>query len=260
MKPDISEFSYGFALVDELIHWHGMQLSAVPIYPSLYEEGQSGIGYDVFLNTVGFPLFLQFKLSDCLLRRNSRECRMGLLNVPFYRIKLRPTRYSHQHPSLVALETNGNLVFYAAPLFHLPNELNNAFLNRQILDQSVLIKPSSIGQLPDDRAHSVSFENSYLGYLFSEPKKIGNIYSFEKLNEQLMTDFKKEKFVNLSESYLSQLARTMISILIENIREKSKIKEIDFSKLLDSLRPLKLVSYLARTFYDCDFLIITSKK
>lgn len=259
MKPNISEFSYGFALVDELIHWHGLQLTAVPVYPSLYEEGQAGIGYDVQLNTPTVPLFLQFKLSECLVRRNAWEFRQGYLSVPFYRIKLRPTRHSHQHPSLLALEADGNSVFYVAPLFYLPDELNDAFLNNRILTQSVFISPSSIGQLPDEGSHSVSFENSTVAYLFSDAKKLGDIFTFEKLTSQLMEEFEKDKLITLSESYLFQLAQKMIGILNENIRDKSKIKEINFSKLLDSLKPLKLVSYLARTFYDCDFLLVTKR-
>jgi len=40
MKPQVSEFSYGYALTGELIHWQGTNLTAVPISPSLYQEGQ----------------------------------------------------------------------------------------------------------------------------------------------------------------------------------------------------------------------------
>ena len=67
MKPDIAEFNYGYALTDELIHWHGAGITAVPIFPSLYDEGQPGGGYDVKLDRGGIPLFLQFKLSDCMV-------------------------------------------------------------------------------------------------------------------------------------------------------------------------------------------------
>ena len=67
MKPQISEFSYGYALTDELIHWHGTNLTAAPIFPSLYQEGQVGGGYDLMLQRPGLPLFLQFKLADCMV-------------------------------------------------------------------------------------------------------------------------------------------------------------------------------------------------
>jgi len=71
MTPDISEFSYGFALTHELIALAGEPLRAAPIFPSLIEEGRAGGGYDVHLDVPGFPLFLQFKRSDCMVRRSA---------------------------------------------------------------------------------------------------------------------------------------------------------------------------------------------
>ena len=103
MKSNISEFSYGFALTDELIRFPGFKLTAAPVFPSLYEEGQTGGGWDVRLNRPGIPLFLQFKLSECMVRRNCREVREGILGVPCYRIQLLAARLSHQHRLLLDL-------------------------------------------------------------------------------------------------------------------------------------------------------------
>ncbi len=64
MKPDISEFSYAYALVEDLIVWQKTSLTAAPIFPSLIKEGRSGGGYDVRLDRPSIPLFLQFRLSD----------------------------------------------------------------------------------------------------------------------------------------------------------------------------------------------------
>ena len=61
MRPNISEFSYGYALTNELINLHGIGTSTGPVCPSLYDEGKSGGGWDVKLNSGGVPLFLQFK-------------------------------------------------------------------------------------------------------------------------------------------------------------------------------------------------------
>ena len=48
MAPEIPEFSYGFALTNEIVGWNGV--STAPIFPSLIEEGWSGGGYDVLLD------------------------------------------------------------------------------------------------------------------------------------------------------------------------------------------------------------------
>ena len=81
MKPNLSEFSYGYALTDELIHRHGLPLIAAPVFPSLYQEGQPGGGYDLLLERPGFPLFLQFKLADRMVKGTANEVKSGFLSL-----------------------------------------------------------------------------------------------------------------------------------------------------------------------------------
>ena len=127
MTPDISEFSYGFALTQELIKIAD-PLRAAPIFPSLIEEGRAGGGYDVNLDIPGFPLFIQFKRSDCMKRRSAREAAPPFnLNPPFYRMKITERSRSAQHEMLLDLDDGTNEVFYAAPLFHTVEELNAAY-------------------------------------------------------------------------------------------------------------------------------------
>ena len=61
MESTFSEFSYGFALTQELASGRFGSLVAAPVCPSLIQEGQPGGGYDVKLPLIGAPLFLQFK-------------------------------------------------------------------------------------------------------------------------------------------------------------------------------------------------------
>ena len=44
-------------------------------------------------------------------------------------MRLRPLKHSQQHDLLLDLEQQGNDVYYAAPEFHLPDELNKAYLD-----------------------------------------------------------------------------------------------------------------------------------
>jgi hypothetical protein len=112
MNPQISEFSYGYAVTDELIHVHGTPITAAPVFPSLIQEGQPGGGYDLRLDRVGVPLFLQFKLAHCMVRDTATEAAQGCLQVPFYRMYLYASRHSDQHQMLLDLETAGNEVYY----------------------------------------------------------------------------------------------------------------------------------------------------
>ena len=61
MNAQFSEFTYGFSLVSELAKT--LACTAVPIFPSLIEEGKMGGGYDAkLLSKKGTILNLQFKL------------------------------------------------------------------------------------------------------------------------------------------------------------------------------------------------------
>ncbi|WP_135077392.1 hypothetical protein [Terasakiella sp. SH-1] len=178
MTPEISEFSYGFSLTHECIADIG-DLNAAPIFPSLIEEGRSGGGYDVKLDSPGILLFLQFKRSDCLTRRSAKEIKDHNINfkLPFYRFKITERRRSRQHDLLLGLDQGPNAVFYAAPKFHLPNELNDAWKNGNMIDKSFFIRPRDIGVL-DDGFHHVSFDER-IHRVFSEPKEVRGYHGDE---------------------------------------------------------------------------------
>lgn len=101
MTPEISEFSYGFALTNEIVGW--APVGAAPVFPSLIEEGKAGGGYDVKLDMPGVPLYLQFKRADCMVTRRAREVSVyGLsISVPFYRFKITESGKSDQHELLL---------------------------------------------------------------------------------------------------------------------------------------------------------------
>lgn len=88
MKPLLSEFSYGYALTEELASGTFGPLTGAPIFPSLLAEG--ALGYDIAMPFHGAPLFLQFKLSDKLVRNTAGE--VAYLGVPYYRFYLRHER------------------------------------------------------------------------------------------------------------------------------------------------------------------------
>lgn len=73
MRPGITEFSFGYAVTEKVVRQLGTGLVAAPIFPSLYDEGRPGGGYDVLLNRPGFPLMLQFKLAQKMVRKTAIE-------------------------------------------------------------------------------------------------------------------------------------------------------------------------------------------
>jgi hypothetical protein len=254
MKPDISEFSYGYALVEQIAQNNAFQITAAPVFPSLIQEGQQGGGYDAALQFGGVPLFLQFKLSDHLERANAKEANnMGL---PYYRMHLRSARHSYQHEMLLDLENRGELVFYVAPMFHLPEELNDAYLNRQVIQRSMFIKPSTIGVLPDAEEHYVVFNDAQDLLVCSEPKKVEKgSFGFGVFVKDSIHQIETGKRRTNRRDDMEELSNQMIQI-VEHSKEKGFWKGVDPRTLRSDREPLIQTAYLARTFLGCEMFVL----
>jgi len=189
MVPQISEFSYGFALTNEIAAWAPLKIA--PIFPSLIEEGKKGGGYDVKLDMPGVPLYLQFKRGHRMTRRTAMEIKQykQRLNVPFHRFYITDSGTSDQHTMLLALDDGKSDVFYAAPRFDRIAEINDAWTAKEVAERSIFVRPKSIGEL-DDEMHHVAYD-AYRTFLCSEPKQIKAISAAQlvrRLQDRLQKD------------------------------------------------------------------------
>lgn len=212
MIPEISEFSYGFALTNELVGW--LDLSAAPIFPSLLEEGKAGGGYDVKLDHPAAPLYLQFKRSEYMRRRSAREYRSvrdqsGELAVPFYRFPITEATKSDQHELLLALDAKPNHVFYAAPRFHRLTEINDAWRASAVASRSVFVAPSEIGTLDDER-HTVAFDGSN-SWVCSYPRSIRALNSRD-VSDKLQSSLQED----------TRPLRARLSVLVAELRDAER--------------------------------------
>lgn len=252
MKPDISEFSYGYAVTEELIQIFNAYIVGAPIFPSLYEEGKKG-GYDVEIPIVGRPIFLQFKLSDYLYKLSAKES--DKLHVPYYRMHLRPLKHSKQHELLRTLESGGELVFYIAPEFYLPEELNDAYLNQQVLNRSAAFSPNEIGPV-DAEDHYVIFESfpSTKAFLCSDnPIEIHKhnllkkITSLSEKNNKASRTWDWEAFEDLNQHMWN-------SLIESSPKDQRSIEGV--RRIIDNKSPWEAASYLSRTLFDSELLIL----
>jgi len=119
MRPGISEFSFGYAFTEEILNTYRSSFVGAPYFPSLYKEGKPGGGFDLRLNKrIGFPIFIQFKLSHNIIRSSTLEdSKLKLIQVPFFRIHLMSLNVSKQHEMLLQLDDFNNKVFYVAHNF-----------------------------------------------------------------------------------------------------------------------------------------------
>lgn len=143
MVPEISEFSYGFALTNEIVAWAPLKIA--PLFPSLIEEGRKGGGYYVMLDMPGVPLYLQFKRAYRMTRSTVKEVKKykKRLKIPFHRFYITDSGTSNQHTMLLELDDGKNNVFYAAPRFDRIVEINDAWTAKEVTERSIFVRPQA---------------------------------------------------------------------------------------------------------------------
>ncbi len=253
MKASFSEFSFGYALTDELVNSYRRLLYAAPRFPSLLEEGGSEGGYDVQLNAQGHFLFLQFKLSDYMMRRSAGQWHH--YREEYYRFSVMPLRRSEQHNLLLALEARYALVFCAAPAFYLVEDLNEGFLGKDIASRTTFVVPSIIGPLPDNGDHHVTFDlHGQRLRLWSEPKVLeGHAFGPEFMDQVNARVRNREPQIIGNEAFIS-LSNDLKAILAQQ-GELSPYA----ARQLETLPPLQRAVHISRTYFDSELLIVRTQ-
>lgn len=252
MKPKISEFSYGYALTEELVaYFKHSNIESAPVFPSLYEEGR--LGYDMAIETKTFPLFIQFKLSEYITATaKSKEVKANVYKKGkrFYRIKIWAKKYSKQHDLLLSLQKKNPYVYYAAPMFYKTEELNEHYMNRGIIKNSAFLTPSTIGYIDDQKEHSICF--SGVGqevYRFSSPQNLGVLQQFNLSSAALTASEEAARISSLNNIDSWRIVeRAMIDILIEQ-RIVNEADLFDIPGMRSGRSDLERVAYLARVYF-----------
>jgi hypothetical protein len=262
MKPQLSEFSYGYAVTEAFVRLFRAGLTAAPLFPSLFQEGQPGGGYDVMIQRWGVPVFLQFKLSDCMVRGTAREAQEGRLTPPFYRMHLRPRSLSDQHDLLLDLEQTGEEVYYVAPLFHTTDEFNQTYLSDTILRQSIFLRPGAIGGLADDGPHHVAFGARNRWFVYSDPRP-GDERADEDAVEARVRRAVRERGVwRLTVEGWREVVEKIVHVVErerdrpERERARRRAQMEVFRQAVSNRHPAEQVAYLSRAFLESQCVVV----
>lgn len=252
MVPEISEFSYGYALISELIALFGLKSAGAPEFSTQYAEGKKGGGWDVKLPVI--PIYIQIKRSDIMVRRTASES-SKFANFPFYRFHIHRRNLSAQHQLLLDLETARNVVLYAAPGFSKSNELHKCYVNDEVIKHSIFIKPSSIGPLKDDKNHCVSFQtNPSLAYFCSEPRKIETTSPNVFFRKQLV-EIDSSLNRNIDGRFLYKIGDEMLSVYLRrHASNQDAIGVEKIRRMKDRREPADYVQLISRTLFSCELL------
>lgn len=259
-----SEFSYGYALTDNILHGGLPATASAPVFPSLIDEGSSGGGYDVQIPLYPVPIFLQFKIPQVVGRR-SRKMPAGFTK-PYLRMHLR-TKIPNQHQLLLDLETSGKLVAYATPDFWETNQLDSYFTARAVPLRTRYFRPSGIGPL-DDKPHQVAY---YTGipdaWLYSEPHKLEGTFDAETFGKEISTAVRRARrqdplnFLNRLSAMIADLSRSRRPRDFRDERAAQAPQPTDDGGRQESLeiaQAAREAAYLAQVRLGCT-LVITGR-
>lgn len=224
----LSEFSYGYGVtreVEKLLAETGIH--SVPFLPSLVQEKQ--LGFDVAFAKPGVPLLLQFKLGQSLRRfvRTDKSYPAPVLNRPFWRFTVDTSEPNGQFETLLAAEAYGAEVYYAAPRFSDWPRYAAAFEADQVLDGSLLIRPSEIRAALDaqgaaDGPHRIVYDNNRV-HVCSRPMRIGEV------NPNVMAEKVATQVRSKERSLGSAIQRLFESLSNRNeIRRMLKVDDPEF--------------------------------
>ena len=255
MRPGFSEFSYAYALTEAIVE--EQRYFVQPIFPTQRREAK--LGYDLELQFPGYPLFLQYKLCNGVTVHRAKELvPYGLsLTVPYLRMNIMPTRRSRQHPLLLKLEGKGEQVFYAAPRFYRSDDFTIHYQRQEMIPWSAFIRPSSIGELPDDRKHHIAFDTlATIGWFLSKPKEIGPILDGGGIVESL--DIALNETLRAERPVSERIDAALTNILA--ILEEEKVVERVVDEIgEDPLTKAFLLSQLAHRYFDVSVLLVSQR-
>ncbi len=245
MKRKVSEFAYGFVLTHELVAAHGfLPVARLAESPADGPDLSAGQGY---------PLFLQFKASDYMKRRNAGESK--LVGLPYFRFGVHRLTQSNQQALLMALEKRGRLVFYATPKIHEAVNLNSAFFDGQVVAGSLFLSPGEIGELPDNDSYRVVFSGrSDNVYLCPGGRKLDGVVHGERFGVAIREKLAGIEPWRLDEDFYLGLARDMLSLVSPTRRI---FDELSRGRL--TMTAATFADYLAKTLFDCELLIVPAQ-
>ncbi len=205
MRPEFTEFSYGFAFTREFLRKFPA-IKSVPIFPSQAQEAQ--LAYDVGLRYRGLAIFFQYKLCHFLIRSNASY--WSWYQQPYYRFHITSLKVSRQHNILKRLSRSQEHVFYAAPQFHTAYEFGEAYFGGRVTRDSVWVPLRAMPRLTDDEDHHVTFvDASELAWHTDRWNLKGKILEGEFSGEHNLTTigdrFESNDLQDLSREYFHKL-------------------------------------------------------
>ncbi|MFN0110469.1 MAG: hypothetical protein ACKVZH_16560 [Blastocatellia bacterium] len=252
MKRKVSEFAYGFVLTHELVRANGYLPTDAPL-PGTEKKRKKAKDEADAPPLKGYPLFLQFKASEYMKRKNAGESK--LVGLPYFRFPIYRKTQSNQHQLLAQLEKRGCLVYYATPKMHEAVNLNGAFFDERVVAHTLFVSPGDIGEVSDNQNHRVVFSGTTKDvYFCPKPRKLERAIHGEDFAEAMHQILALREPEALDDDCFHRLASEMVSLVSPNRRVFDELSRGKFE-----MTSATFANYLARTLFDCELLVIPAK-
>lgn len=222
MKLGYTEFSFGYAFTENLIRSASAATGGAPYFPNLIQEGR--LEYDVHIDFPGYPLYLQYKLPDLMVRDTAGEISKHSLPgiaTPFFRMHLMKRPVSRQHQLLMDLERgHPHSVYYATPELGSNDSFNAAYNSASVHLRSALFFPNDIGGLPDDDPHVVAYRDDLPYAWFCSKPRETRVFRFEDIVGRLRRSFEEPRYRTLPE-----MVRTSLEGLVQLVPRQLRSSE-----------------------------------
>jgi hypothetical protein len=251
MKPEFSEFSYGFAVTSELDQWLGNDLIAAPVFPSLRQERD--LGWDVNLRMAGVSVFLQFKLADLLTKPTASEWRF--YGAPYYRFQLHRALRSRQHNLLKRLAEANRYVHYVAPRFTRVPEFDFYYRQSRVVSESAWVAIARLPWVSDAYQHHITYRTGRdLRFSSPESEPLDQDLSGESWINQLISSWETEHSLP-DRAYFERVRAMLVKVLSESPWNLSW--QVNWPAAMESgHHVLKEITYLCRTFFGVEMVLI----
>ena len=252
MKPEFTEFSYGFALTYEIAHALQPGLVAEPLFPTLLAGQDGGGGFPAR----GYPIYLQFKLAEYMKTAHARE--WPTYGSSYYRLTIPSRLRSNRHNLLRALSAEETEVYYASPAFYRQLEFNQAFVSNQLLNESRLIPLCQLPDLADDQPHYVTYCRGVPGFYWhsASGRHIRAAISGDGWLEQLRKHAEEPR--SLGSDYFLRLRKRLVELLKEHTLQPDLfLADLEVAEEgEDTATLLRDLRYLLVTYFGVETLIL----
>lgn len=247
-KSEFTEMQYVLGFVSEFMRNLNSSTGQTPLFmlPSPYEE--QFMGFDIWIEHFSHMEFHQYKRSDYLSNKTTKEIKRGLSTnyLPYYRFKLYNDSPSFQFTRLCTIADMfpQHRVYYIAPKFHKLDEFNNYFWRNEIIKNSIFINCSGFNSARIKKylknnpgEHTIAFDKTNSRYLFSEGIRMYDEYNARY--EKVILKGGRESFQHIVKKLFYQLSRESV----EDSSKELEISENDVRTQFTWVRTTLLIKY-----------------